>query len=104
MTPRQKIKLSCFTLEGLNSFATVLYFNYLYFLLRDDFGFDNKHNLMVAALLGLLYGLSATQTGKFAQRRGYFSALKVGYSIMAVFFIIGLLLHLYFKTAWPPWA
>jgi MFS family permease len=99
MTPRQIIKFCCFTLEGLNSFATVFYFNYLYFLLRDAFGFDNKHNLVVAAFLGLIYGLLAMQTGKFAQRRGYYSALKVGYSTMAIFFIIGLLLHLFLKTA-----
>ena len=52
MTSRQKIRFSCFTLEGLNSFATVLYFNYLYFFMRDRFGFDNKHNLALAAFLG----------------------------------------------------
>ena len=89
MTPRQKIKTSCFTLEGLNSFATVFYFNYLYFLMRDHFGFDNKRNLALASVLGLIYGISAWQTGKFAQRRGYFAALKTGYSIMAIGFIAG---------------
>jgi MFS family permease len=99
MTLRQIIKFTCFTLEGLNSFATVFYFNYLYFLMRDDFGFGNKRNLAVAASLGLIYGFSAWQTGKFTQRRGYFAALKVGFTTMAAFFVIGLLLHLYFKTA-----
>jgi MFS family permease len=99
MTPRQIIKFSCFTLEGLNSFATVFYFNYLYFLMRDDFGFGNKRNLALASALGLVYALSAMQTGKFAQRRGYFAALKVGFSTMAIFLIAGLLLHLFCKTA-----
>ena len=99
MTPRQIIKLTCFTLEGLNSFATVFYFNYLYFLMRDDFGYGNKRNLALAASLGLIYAFAAWQTGKFAQRRGYFAALKVGFTTMAVFFGTGLLLHLYFKTA-----
>jgi len=99
MTPRQIIKFSCFTLEGLNSFATVFYFNYLYFLMRDDFGFDNKRNLALAAALGLIYALFATQTGKFAQRRGYFAALKVGYSTMAISLLAGVLLHLFWKTA-----
>ena len=92
MTPRQKIKLSVFTLEGANSFATVFYFTYLYFFMRDAFGFGDKRNLAVAASLGLIYALSATHTGKFAQRRGYFSALKVGYSIMALGFVFGLFL------------
>jgi MFS family permease len=98
MTPQKIIKFSCFTLEGLTSFATVFYFNYLYFLMRDAFGYGNKRNLALAASLGLVYALSAMQTGKFAQRRGYFAALKVGYSTMAIFLIAGLLLHLFCKT------
>src|SRR3984957_195854 len=92
MTSRQKIKVSCFTLEGLNSFATVLYLNYLYFLMRDRFGFDNKHNLALAAFLGFVYTISAWQAGKFAQRCGYFFALKIGFSIMAVSLVAGLFL------------
>src|ERR1700722_8984944 len=99
MTSHQKIKLSCFTLEGLNSFGTVFYFNYLYFLMRDEFGFGNKRNLALASALGLIYGISAWQTGKFAQRRGYFSALKTGFTIMAAGFIGGLLLHRFYPSA-----
>lgn len=99
MTPRQKIKLTCFTLEGLNSFGTVFYFNYLYFLMRDEFGFGNKRNLALASALGLIYGFAAWQTGKFAQRRGYFSALKTGFTIMAAGFIGGLLLHWFYHSA-----
>ena len=99
MTSHQKIKLSCFTLEGLNSFGTVFYFNYLYFLMRDQFGFGNKLNLALASALGLFYAFAAWQTGKFAQRRGYFVALKTGYITMAVFFLAGLLLHWYWNFA-----
>jgi predicted MFS family arabinose efflux permease len=91
MTANQKIKFSCFTLEGLNSFATVLYFNYLYFFMRDRFGFDNKHNLALAAFLGFIYIFAAWQAGKFAQRCGYFFALKIGFSTMAVSFVAGLI-------------
>jgi predicted MFS family arabinose efflux permease len=93
VTANQKIKFSCFTLEGMNSFATVLYFNYLYFLMRDRFGFDNKHDLALAALLGFIYIFAAWQAGKFAQRRGYFFALKIGFSIMAVSLLAGLFLN-----------
>jgi predicted MFS family arabinose efflux permease len=96
MTPRQKIKFSVFTLEGLNSFATIFYFTYLYFLMRDAYGFDNKRNLALASALGLIYAIAATQTGKFAQRRGYFSALKCGYSIMALGLIAGLFMKFAF--------
>ena len=83
MTPRQRHQTLCYTIEGLNSFATVLYFTYLYFLLYDRFGYDDKARLAVAALLGLVYAGSAWQAGKFAQRRGNFTALKVGLGIMA---------------------
>jgi len=77
-----RFQLACFTLEGINSFATILYFNYLYFLLRDHYGFDNKRNLCVAAWLGFTYVFAAWQAGKFAQRRGYFTSLKTGFGLM----------------------
>ncbi len=92
MTPRQKIKFSVFTLEGLNSFGTVFYFNYLYFWMRDEYGFGNKRNLALAASLGFFYTFAAWQTGKFAQRRGYFAALKTGFIIMALSLAAGLFL------------
>jgi predicted MFS family arabinose efflux permease len=93
MTAHQKIKFSCFTLEGLNSFGTVFYFNYIYFLTRDKFGFGNKLNLALAAFLGFIYVFAAWQAGKFAQRRGYFTALKIGFAIMAAALAAGLFLN-----------
>ena len=45
----------CFVIEGLNSFALVLYNSYLFFYLRARFGFHDRDNLLVAALLGLIY-------------------------------------------------
>lgn len=84
MTARQKGRLAFFAIEGTNSFASVLYFNYLYFYLSDRFGYDNRRNLAVAALLGLVYAVTAWQAGRFAQRRGYFTALKTGFIVMAV--------------------
>ncbi|HTX21547.1 MAG TPA: MFS transporter [Candidatus Aquilonibacter sp.] len=92
MTPR-KMKISCYTLEGLNSFATVLYFYYLYFFMQNRFGFDDKHNLAFASLLGFIYIFVAWQAGKFAQRRGYFNALKLGFGVMAVSLAAAWLLH-----------
>jgi MFS family permease len=90
---RQKCQALCFTIEGLNSFATVIYFNYLYFLFRDKFGFDNKHNLALAALIGLIYMFASWQAGRFAQRFGNFTALKIGFGVMAVGLAIGSQLH-----------
>src|SRR5208282_3552359 len=78
-----RFKTVCFTIEGLNSFATILFFNYLYFFMRDRFGFGDKRNLLLAALLGLTYTIAAWQAGRFAHRFGYFTALKIGFGLMA---------------------
>jgi predicted MFS family arabinose efflux permease len=87
----RKNKAVYFTIEGLNSFSTTLYISYLYFLTRDHFGFGNKRNLALAAALGLVYTVAAWQAGKFAQRRGYFTALKTGFTVMAVSLGAGLI-------------
>ena len=89
MNLRQKRQSLCFTIEGLNSFGTVLYFTYLYFLLHDKFGFTDKARLAVAALLGLCYAVSSWQAGRLAQRWGYFTALKLGFGIMAGALLVG---------------
>ena len=73
----------------MNSFSTVLYFNYLYFFLQAKFGFSDKANLAVAALLGLCYALSSWQAGRLARRWGYFNALKLGFGIMASALLVG---------------
>ena len=72
----------CFVIEGLNSFALVLYNSYLFFYLRARFGFHDRDNLLVAASLGFIYVFAAWQGGRFAQRCGYFSALKLGLMVM----------------------
>jgi predicted MFS family arabinose efflux permease len=90
---QKKFLAVCYTIEGINSFATVFYFNYLYFFFRDQFGFDNKHNLALAALIGLIYTLTSWQAGKFAQRCGNFTALKIGFGVMAAGLAVGSQLH-----------
>ncbi len=90
MNLRQKRQSLCFTIEGLNSFGTVLYFTYLYFLLHDRFGFTDKANLAVAALLGFGYALSSWQAGRLAQRWGYLNALKLGFGLMASGLLAGM--------------
>ncbi|HEY3761536.1 MAG TPA: MFS transporter [Verrucomicrobiae bacterium] len=93
MTARQKIKFCCFTLEGANSFATVLFFNYLYFLMAHQFGFGDKSNFALAAALGASYTVAAWQGGRFAQRYGYFLALKTGHVLMIAGLVATLLLQ-----------
>ena len=84
-----RFKTACYTIEGMNSFATVLFFNYLYFFMRAQFGFNDKDNLAFAALLGLAYTFASWQAGRFARRYGYFTALKLGLSIMLVSLAVG---------------
>ena len=78
----RRLKTGYFILEGLNSFATVYYLYYFYFFMQTVFGFGNQANLALAALNGAVYAVMAWQGGKFAQRFGYFTALKVGFVIM----------------------
>lgn len=75
---------SIFVLEGLNSFATTLYFYYVYFFTEQTFGFTKFENLLLAAALGLTYGFASMVGGRFGQRRGYLAALKVGFAILAL--------------------
>src|SRR6266550_4057085 len=90
--PRSR-KTGYFILEGLNSASTTYYFYYLYFFMQQVFGFDNKSNLALAALNGLIIVFAAWQGGKFAQRFGYFTSLKLGFSIMPLALAVGPQLH-----------
>src|ERR1051325_3349856 len=75
-------KIWYFILEGLNSFGTVYYSYYLFFFMEQVFGFGNQANLALAAVSGGIYMVASWWGGRFAQRFGYFRALKVGFVIM----------------------
>ncbi|HTQ51778.1 MAG TPA: MFS transporter [Candidatus Acidoferrales bacterium] len=89
----REVKRACFAFEGLSSFATSLNSYYLYFYMRDRFGFDNKHNLAFAALNGLIYTIAAWQAGRFVQRHGCFTALKAGFGLMILALAAGSQCH-----------
>lgn len=89
VNPRQKRQTLCYAIEGLNSFGTAFFFAYLYFLLHDKFGFHDKSNLVVAALLGLCYALVSWLGGRLANRWGYFTTLKLGFGIMLIGMVAG---------------
>jgi predicted MFS family arabinose efflux permease len=86
----RRLKLGYFVLEGVHSFSTVHYFYYFFFFMQSAYGFGNKANLVLAALNGLVYAAGSWQAGKLAQRWGYFSALKLGFGIMAGALAVGL--------------
>jgi MFS family permease len=66
----------------MNSFAAVYYSYYFFFYMQQVFGYGNQANLALAALNGAIYMVFAWLGGKFAQRFGCFSALKLGFGIM----------------------
>lgn len=92
MSQRQ-LKTGYFILEGLNSFATVYYSYYLYFFMEKVFGFGNRANLSLAALNGFICIFAAWQGGKFAQRFGNFTALKLGFFTMMAALGSGMLIE-----------
>jgi predicted MFS family arabinose efflux permease len=79
-----QLKFGYFTLEALNSFAGTFFLFYLFFLTRDEFGFTTRDNLLLTAVHGFFYVIASWQGGRFTQRFGYFTALKLGFAGMAV--------------------
>src|SRR5437899_2698650 len=92
MSSRQ-LKTGYFVLEGLNSFATIYYVYYLYFFMHERFWFDNQANLALAALSGLVCMVASWLGGRFAQRSGYFRALKLGFATMCGSLVVGASIH-----------
>ena len=78
-----------FLLAGLNTLATTWYSNYIFFFLRDHFNYGNRQNLWVSALYGFVYIPAAVQCGKFAQRRGFVTSLKVGFAGLMLAMVVG---------------
>jgi len=92
MSQRQ-LKTGYYVIEGFNSFSTVIYAYYLYFFMERVFGFDNKANLALAALNGVICMVSSWLGGRFSQRFGYFTALKLGFGTMTAALAAGSLVH-----------
>ncbi len=91
MNPAQKRRTLCYVIEGLSSFGTAFFFAYIYFFLHDRFGFLDKSNLIVAAVLGLCYAVASWSAGRLAQSWGYYATLKLGFGSMVAGLVIGLL-------------
>ncbi|MFO1488841.1 MAG: MFS transporter [Verrucomicrobiota bacterium] len=88
MTLRQ-LKTGYYGLTALNTLASSYYINYLFFYLRDRFGFGDRENLWISALHGLLYALAAWQCGRFAQRHGFLNSLKLGFAGLTLAMVAG---------------
>jgi MFS family permease len=93
VTLNARLKTGCFILEGLNALATTFYFYYFYFFMQKQFGADDKTNLLLAALNGLVYAVAVLWGGRFAQRAGYFQSLKIGFAVMIAALVVGTQVH-----------
>lgn len=85
------LKTGYCVLTWAHIYAVAYYSNYLFFRLRDQFGFGSRENLLVAALVGFLYVPASWYGGRFAQRRGYLRALQLGLAGMTAALIAGAL-------------
>ena len=48
---QRKLKVGYIVLAWLNIYATAYYGNYIFFLMKQEFGFGNRENLLMAAIL-----------------------------------------------------
>ena len=85
----RKLKTGVFALEALNALATTYFFYDIYFYTEAKFGFDALHNLLLAAMLGVVYAFAAYFGGQFAQKFGYLTSVRWGTGLMAAVFLVG---------------
>lgn len=79
-TSSGRLKTGYYALTAFGSLATSYYFNYLFFFLRDRFGFEDRGNLTVAAIHGGIYVFASVQGGRFAERHGLHRSLRIGFA------------------------
>lgn len=80
-----------FLLTALNQVGCAYFGNYVFFLLRREYGFGNAENLLAGALHGLVYVPAAIWGGRFAERRGLAAAMRTGFLGMALALGVGAL-------------
>src|ERR1700758_2536540 len=84
-----RLRKGYFLVEWLNSLAAGYYLNYLFFYLKEHFGFGNRDNLLVTSLYGISYMFASWYGGRFGKKYGYFFALRLGFWGMAVLMVLG---------------
>jgi MFS family permease len=87
--PLHRLKAAYYAQVAIGSLVSSYYFNYLFFLLRDEYGFGNRENLAMAALHGGIYVVASWQGGKFAERRGPHTSLRIGFAGLTASMLIG---------------
>jgi MFS family permease len=88
-----RIKTAAFVLEGMNSVFVTLYFYFIFWFLKSEYGFGSRENLLWAVGNGFVYVIGSIQGGRFGQRKGYLRALRVGFAGLSVCLFLGWLLN-----------
>lgn len=76
----RRLKQCCYGVAAVNTVAAAYSLNYLFFYLRDRYGFANRGNLLASAVHGGVYIFAAWNGGRFAERRGYLTSLAAGFA------------------------
>ncbi len=82
-----------YLIEGINSFASVYYSNYIFFFMQKQYGFGTLENLLLAALNGVIYTIGSLYGGKFAQKHGAPLSIGVGISGILLSLFCGGIFH-----------
>lgn len=88
-----RIKTVAFVLEGMNSVFVTLYFYFIFWFLKSEYGFGSRENLLWAVGNGFVYVIGSIQGGRFGQRKGYLRALRVGFAGLSICLFLGWLLN-----------
>ena len=75
-------KTGYYLLEGINSFATAYFFNYLLQRLKREYGLTDLQTLLLCVGHGFIYIPMSWFGGRFGQRHGYFTSLRIGFGGM----------------------
>ena len=87
-----RAKILFYFIEFINCYAAVYYSNFVFFYLKNTFGFGEAANLSTAALGGFVYIIASWQGGKLAQRYGAIKLLCIGACGVVLSMVIGMLL------------
>ncbi len=89
--PSRAFKIGVFTLEGLNAVPLAVYFMYMFFFMRETYGFGSMENLLLGGYGGFIYMTFSALGGKVAPRFGFLNTITASLGAMVLVFPCGLI-------------
>jgi len=78
-----------YLLEAVNAMASTLFLYCYFFYTKARFGFSDTENLMLGAAQGLTYVFFARYGGRFAEKAGYETVIRIGIAGLAASVLLG---------------